>query len=504
MSNSLTLLTFIPLIGAIWAALLPSKSTGQLRFAGLFTTLVALALTLSLAFQYDRAAGGLQFAERYEWIPSLHIEYYLAADGLSLVLLVLTALVTPFSLLAFGKGLSKLAVVLVLLLETTLFGTFTALNFVHWFFFYELSLVPAFFLIRLGGTPKATAAATQFFIYTLFAGFAMLLGFLAIYQATHTFDLTELAALARQEKLGHALSAAFPAFSGWISGAVFLGILVGLGVKVPVVPLHTWLPNAYTEAPAPVSMLLTGLLSKMGVYGFLRLLYPLFPGLMFHWQVPLLALAVVTIVFSALAALAQRDLKRIVAYSSVNHLGYCLLGLFAVAAATHADTVNRAAAMNGVILQIFNHGLTASALFCFIGFIEKRSGGLRGLNDFGGLREVAPVFAGLMGIAIFSSLGLPGLNGFVGEFLIFKGSFAIAPGATALAAIGLFVTAVFLLTLIQRVFAGPLAERWKAFPDLSTGERLTVIPAIALMFVLGIYPQLLIGLFNPTVLKLIF
>jgi len=250
-------------------------------------------------------------------------------------------------------------------------------------------------------------------------------------------------------------------------------------------------------------MLLTGLLSKMGVYGFLRLLWPLFPEMMREWQTPLFCFALATIIYSAFAALAQKDLKRIIAYSSVNHLGYCLLGLFAVAAAVTDHGHNRAAAMNGVLLQIFNHGLTASALFCFIGFLERRSGGLRGLNDFGGLRHAAPVFAGLMGIALFSSLGLPGLNGFVGEFLIFKGSFGLAPIPTAFAVIGLFVTAVFLLTIIERVFTGPLPARWRAFPDLTAGERCMVAPAIALMFVLGIFPQLLIALFNQTVLQLL-
>jgi len=502
MSNSsLTLLTLIPLVGALWAALLPSQRIGHIRTAGLFTTLAALGLVLSLAFHYDRAAGGLQFVEQRDWIPSLHIQYFLAADGLSLMLLLLTSLVTPFALLALGARSTKLSVSLILLLQATLFGTFTALNFIHWFLYYELSLIPAFLLIRMGGSAKATAAATQFFIYTIFGGFAMLLGFLAIHHATGMFNLIDLAALAHKGKLGNILAAGFGGYSR-INLLVFGGIFLGLAVKVPVVPFHTWLPDAYTESPAPVSMLLTGLLSKMGVYGFLRLLMPLFPGLMRHLQTPLLAFAVVTIVFAAFAALAQTDLKRIVAYSSINHLGYCLLGLFAVAT-TFGPGNDRAAAMNGVLLQIFNHGLTAATIFCFIGFIETRSGGLRGLNDFGGLRTVAPVLTGLMGISLFSSLGLPGLNGFVGEFLIFKGSFALVPGATALAAIGLFVTAVFLLTLIQRVFNGPLPERWAAFPDLTTGERFLVAPAIALMFVLGICPQLLITLFNQTVLKLL-
>ena len=506
MSNPflLTILTFLPLAGALLVALIPASRTTLLRAAGLIVTLAALLLTLGLAHEYDRAAGGMQFVELRDWIPSLHIEYHLGADGLSLLLVLLTALVTPFALLALGDRSTKLNVALILLLQTTLFGTFTALNFIHWFLFYELSLVPVFLLIRMGGSARATAAATQFFIYTLFGGFAMLLGFLAIHQAAGTFNLLQLADLAHRSQLGHALTASFGGLAGSINLLVFGGIFLGLAVKVPVVPFHTWLPDAYSEAPAPVSMLLTGVLSKMGVYGFLRLLFPLFPGLMHHLAVPLLGFAVVTIVFAALAALAQNDLKRIVAYSSINHLGYCLLGLFAVASASHsgAEIADRAAAMNGVLLQVFNHGITAAALFCFIGFIERRSGGLRGLDDFGGLRTAAPVFAGLMGIGIFSSLGLPGLNGFVGEFLIFKGSFALAPVASSLAAIGIFVTAVFLLTMIQRVFTGPLSERWSAFPDLTTGERFTVAPAIALMFVLGIYPQLLITLFNQTVLHL--
>ena len=497
MNNPLSILTFLPLLGALLVALLPARKTALIRAAGILFSLAALGFALHLTFQYDRSAGGLQFVEKFAWIPALHIEYSLAVDGLSLLLVVLTGFVTAFALFALGDRSTKAGVALILTLQTTLFGVFTAFNFIHWFLYYELSLIPAFFLIRMGSGEKATRAATQFFLYTFFAGFAMLLGFLAVHHATGTFNLAELAA----REVEPALRAAFP--GKWIPALIFVAIFAGLAVKVPVVPFHTWLPDAYAEAPTPVSMLLTGLLSKMGVYGFLRLLWPLFPEMMREWQTPLFCFALATIIYSAFAALAQKDLKRIIAYSSVNHLGYCLLGLFAVAAAVTDHGHNRAAAMNGVLLQIFNHGLTASALFCFIGFLERRSGGLRGLNDFGGLRHAAPVFAGLMGIALFSSLGLPGLNGFVGEFLIFKGSFGLAPIPTAFAVIGLFVTAVFLLTIIERVFTGPLPARWRAFPDLTAGERCMVAPAIALMFVLGIFPQLLIALFNQTVLQLL-
>ena len=253
-------------------------------------------------------------------------------------------------------------------------------------------------------------------------------------------------------------------------------------------------------------MVLTGVMSKMGVYGFLRILLPIFPEQMRAVFTPLLWLAVATIVASAFTALAQRDLKRLIAYSSINHLGYCLLGLFAVLEVTGREpqwAAEKAAALNGVFLQMFNHGITASALFCFVGLIEQRSGGLRGLDDFGGLRKVAPVFCGLMGISVFASLGLPGLNGFVGEFLIFKGAFPLAPWAAALSVMGLLVTAIFLLTLLQRVFHGPLEAKWSGFGELTLAEGLLVLPAVALMFVLGVWPQGVIGFINSSVVKMV-
>lgn len=485
----MTLLTLIPFVGALVVALLPARAA---RGTGMVLMLAALGVAVFLALGYDRAAGGIQFVERRAWIPVLGVEYYLGADGMSLMLLLLTTFLVPFSLLAAGPGIPKLQVVLILLLETTLVGTFTALNFIHWFLFYELSLVPAFLLVRLTGTKAATRAALRFFIYTLLGGLTMLVGFLAIQLATGTFDLVKLQAM------GSAIDGLLTRqFGGSLAGGiVFCCIFLGLAVKVPVVPFHTWLPDAYSEAPSSVTMLLTGVMSKMGLYGFLRLLVPLFPQRMQEFATPLLWLALATILFSAFAALAQTDLKRLLAYSSINHLGYCLLGIFAVSAVPLGAPAARAAATNGVLLQIFNHGLTAATLFCFVGFLERRSGGLRDLGDFGGLRTAAPVLAGLMGIAIFSSLGLPGLNGFVGEFLIFSGVFKLVWWAAVLAAIGLFVTAVFLLNLIQRVFTGPLPERWAKFPELTPAEIFTVIPAVVLLFLLGIFPQLLIALFN--------
>jgi NADH-quinone oxidoreductase subunit M len=335
---------------------------------------------------------------------------------------------------------------------------------------------------------------------------AMLLAFLALWLATGSFDFNGLAEMARNGQLNLRLAETFPLLGDHVALILFLGVFLGFAVKVPVIPFHTWLPAAYSEAPSTTTMLLTGAMSKMGVYGFLRILLPIFPEQTRALLTPLLWLAVATIVLAAGAACAQRDLKRMLAYSSINHLGYCLLGLFAALQATGADAGmanEKAAALNGVVLQMFNHGLTAATLFCFVGFLENRSGGRRGLDDFGGLRQIAPVFAGLMGISLFASLGLPGLNGFVSEFLVFKGAFALTPWATALSTIGLLVTAIFLLTIIQRVFSGPLNVQWAKLPDLTTNERLIVLPATLLMFAIGLYPQLILGLLNSTVVGMV-
>ena len=388
-------------------------------------------------------------------------------------------------------------------------GAFTALNFIHWFLFWELSLVPAYFLIKLWGGPQRAAAANQFFIYTMVGSVTLLLSMLAVFLVTGSWDFIALAEKGRSGELASLFNVRIAGWYGLSPKAlalvIFFGAFLGFAVKVPLVPFHTWLPATYAEAPTGVSMVLTGVMSKMGVYGFLRVLLPIFPEQMRQALTPLLWLAVATIVLSAWAAMAQRDLKRMVAYSSINHLGYCLLGIFAVAQVTGSEpqwTTEKAAALNGVLLQMFNHGLTASALFYFVGLIESRAG-RRGLDDFGGLRQVAPVFCGLMGITLFASLGLPGLNGFVGEFLIFKGAFPLAGWASVLSVVGLLVTAIFLLTILQKVWSGPLASQWSGFTDLTTKERLIVLPVIALMFVLGVCPQLLLGAINTTVLQMV-
>jgi NADH-quinone oxidoreductase subunit M len=506
MNHWLTILTLVPFLGGIVIAGLGAERKNLIRGLALATSLVGLGGALCMWLHFDAKNGGLQFVEKFDWVPSLGIQYFLGVDGLGLLMVLLTAIVTPLAILASWRMDDRAHVyhALILWLQAGLFGTFTALNFFHWFLFWELGLIPAFFLIKLWGGPKRGPAATQFFIYTMVGSVALLLSFLAIRLATGSFDFIELAAMAKSGVLITKLQAAF----GWknIGLIIFFGAFLGFAVKVPVIPFHTWLPAAYSEAPSPVTMLLTGVMSKMGVYGFLRILLPIFPDQIRQVLTPLLWLAVATIVLSACAAFAQKDLKRMLAYSSINHLGYCLLAMFAatsMAIGVNNSDLQKAAALDGALLQMFNHGLTASALFLFVALLERRSGGLRGLDDFGGIRKIVPVFTGLMGIALFSSLGLPGLNGFVGEFLIFKGVFPLAPWAAAISTIGILVTAIFLLTLIQRVFCGPLNERWAKMPDLTTAERFLVLPSIALMFVLGIWPQFLLGPIDATVMKLV-
>jgi NADH-quinone oxidoreductase subunit M len=472
------------------------------RAVALVTTLVSLVLALVVWTQLP-IDGSIGLVERAAWAPSLGIEYHLGVDALGALMLVLSAIVTLMSVDAAHRVHHQpgLYFGLVLMLESGLFGSFTALNFFHWFLFWELSLIPAFFLIKLWGGARRGPASTQFFVYTMAGSAALLISFLAVFLSTGSMDFGQLTVMASTGALEQAVTAHLGPVTMWLA----IGVLAGFAVKVPMAPFHTWLPAAYAEAPSPVTMLLTGAMSKMGVYGLLRIAVPLFGHQIAQMRTPLLVLAVVTVVMGAWAAAAQKDLKRVFAYSSVNHLGYCLLGIFALAvpAVGAAAQASQAAALNGVILQMFNHGVTAAALFWFVAMMQQRSGGLRGIDDFGGLRKPAPVLAGLMGITLFSALGLPGLNSFVGEFLIFRGVFPLAWVAATVSILGLLVTAAVLLTVIQKVFTGPVPERWASFPDLHGGERLALAPVIALMLLIGLVPQLIVGSVNPTVVNLL-
>lgn len=493
----LSTLVFTPWVGALLIFVLRRRVPDSVvRGLTVLISLSTLALGACAVAHFNPAVTGMQLTEKHAWISALNVHYHLGLDGLSLVLVLLTGIVSPVALFGTLRAVRCPAVygALFLVLQGSALGVFVALDFFPWFVFWELSLIPAFFLMKLWGGPGAARAAYQFVIYTIGGSAFMLLGFAALYAAAGTFDFVELAALARDGSLAARLGAT----GAFWPQAVFLGVLLGLAVKVPLFPFHTWLPPAYAEAPVGASMFLTGVMSKMGVYGFLRILWPIFPAPLQAAATPLLWLALGGVVLGAFAAMKQTDLKRMVAYSSVNHLSYCLLALFAVALAGKPGEA-AAAALSGTILQLFNHGLSAAALFYCVGVLENRSGGPRGLADFGGVRTAAPLFAGFCGIALFSSLGLPGLNGFVGEFLIFRGVFGLAPWAAAVATLGLLATAIFLLTFWQRVFHGPAAGAGANFRDLDATEVITLVPLIVLMFVLGLAPQLLAGLINPLV-----
>jgi NADH-quinone oxidoreductase subunit M len=505
----ISVLTAVPVLGAGVLLLVGDKKV--VRWIAVGIAVVALVMVLGMWHGFNAGVGGMQFGERYAWIAALNVEYRVGVDGIGLLMVLLSAIVVLIGMAA-SWGIEErisLYFALVLLLQACLFGAFTALNFVHWFMYWELSLIPAFFLIKLWGGAKRGPAATQFLVYTMVGSVAMLVSFLAIYLATGKFDFIELAGLAQS---GHLMGDVVGQLGvhRWMPHAlgmwIFAGVFLGFAVKVPLIPFHTWLPATYAEAPTGTTILLTGAMSKMGVYGFLRILLPIFWPEMQVVLTPLLWLAVASVVMSAYAAMVQKDLKRVFAYSSINHLGYCMLGIFAVAKWIGGDAGlvgQKIAAMDGVVLQMFNHGLTAATIFWMIAMMEKRSGGLRGVGDFGGLRKVAPVFAGVMGVALFSSLGLPGLNGFIGEFLIFKGAFGLVTWATAVSVVGLMMTAVVILGVIQRVFAGPLNERWIGFGDLTMGERWALAPAVGLMFLLGLYPQVVLGVVNGSVMQMV-
>lgn len=474
-SHLLSWITFTPLIGAIVILFLP-KSSPLIKQIATLTTLVVGGLTLWAFFLFDPSQAGFQLVEKAVWIPQFNVHYLLGTDGISFPMVALTALMCFLACIAsFGiTERQKEYYVLYLLLETGMLGSFLALDLFLFYIFWEVVLVPMYFLIGIWGGPRKEYAAIKFFLYTLAGSLFMLLGIIAIYFSStpHTFNLMEL--MNNEWTLG-------------FQKILFLAFFLGFAIKVPIFPFHTWLPDAHVEAPTPISVILAGILLKMGTYGFFRFSYPMFPEAA-KWFSPYMAiLAVIGIIYGGFVALAQTDFKKMVAYSSVSHMGFVLLGL----AAINQD------GFNGAMLQMFNHGTITGGLFLLVGVLYDRSHS-RDMNGFGGILAQMPAYGGILIFFSLASLGLPGLSGFISEFLVLLGGYEYNKIITALACIGIILAAAYLLYMIRRVLLGPLNPKWNTLPDINRRELFTLVPLMILVLLFGVYPRLILHYMIPT------
>ena len=497
----LSLMTFCPLVGMILVLMLPKNQPNLIRWTSVVATGIPLVLGIILFANFDRTVSGVQFVERMPWIPAFNIEYYMGIDGLSFPMVLLTVLLSFLCVFASWdiQDAVKGYYAMFLFLEVGMLGVFCSLDFFLFFVFWEVMLLPMYFLIGIWGGKNKVYAAIKFFLYTLFGSVLMLLVMLGmyLYSDPHTFDLL---------RLGQSTSI-FTTKTIQLFGLTFaldklfwIGLFIGFAIKVPIWPFHTWLPWAHVEAPTAVSVILAGVLLKMGTYGILRMNYPILPDAT-RWAADAMAiLGVINILYGAFCAMAQNDLKKLVAYSSVSHMGYVLLGMASFTTA----------GVNGAVLQMFNHGTSTAMLFLLVGIIYDRvhhrwivkPDGSRG---FGGIAAVVPVYTGISAIAVFASLGLPGLSGFISEALVFLGAFSKPQFQTyvVIGSLGIVLGAAYLLWMFMRVFLGPLNEEHKALPDMNLRERLTLLPLCVLVIVLGIYPAPILSLMGATVAKLL-
>ncbi|MCW5828891.1 MAG: NADH-quinone oxidoreductase subunit M [Deltaproteobacteria bacterium] len=495
-ANVLSIITFLPLVGALVVLCIPSSQRDAIRYTAVLATAVPFLLTLMMLPSFNPGAGtnvreGLQFIENYAWITTYGIRYHVGVDGLSMPLVVLTGLVALFSVIA-SWGITKAIkayFALLLFLTTGMYGVFVALDFFLFYVFWEVMLLPMYFLIGIWGGPRKEYAAIKFFLYTLAGSVLMLLALIALYlqSSPNTFDLLELMA---QHK---SFTRNFSAF-GYIvplSKVLFVGLFIGFAIKVPCFPFHTWLPDAHVEAPTPVSVILAAVLLKMGTYGIMRICLPLLPDAAL-WFAPTLALlGVINIVYGALCAMAQTDMKKLVAYSSVSHMGYCLL---AIAASNEMG-------LTAASFQMFSHGIVSAQLFLLVGVIYDRAHH-RQIDGFGGIAQQMPVYTAFAGLAFFANLGLPGLIGFPGEALTFLSAFKPFMGYTVIAITGVILTAAFCLWMLQRVFLGPKNPKYDTLPEITLREKLTLVPFAVLTILFGFYPAPLFKLMNPAMVNL--
>ena len=500
----LSLILLLPLAGALVLLAFPKGREKEIRGTTLVISLIPLALTLILCGSYKVAApvGSFKFVENYPWFPAIGSSYHLGIDGVSLVMLLLTTLLTPLAILtSFNiKERVKAFMILFLILETGMLGVFMALDLVLFFLFWEIGLVPMYFLINQWGGEKRDYASLKFILYTMGGSLGLLLAIQMIGVVSGTFDFV-------------AIAATWPALQGGelfgiptatVKAVAFWAFVIAFAIKVPVWPFHTWLPDAHTEAPTGGSMVLAGVLLKLGAYGFIRLVLPLFPVESARFAGWLAALATAAIIFGAMAAAAQMDFKRLVAYSSINHMGFVVLGIAAAAwAGGQADTALRESAviaLNGAVLQMFNHGLTAAGMFFLVGVLYDRTH-TRKLDDFGGLFAILPVYGAILIFISMASLGLPGLNGFVSEFMIVRGVWPIFTLFLALAMIGLLFTAVYVLKALKLTLHGALNEKWVGkLVEINRREIVVIVPLMILILSIGWWPAWIVNLINQTVM----
>ncbi|MEO8216847.1 MAG: NADH-quinone oxidoreductase subunit M [Acidobacteriota bacterium] len=483
----MSIVLWLPLAGAIVLAFLPRSAETAIKSGGLILAVVTFIASLMILPQFRVGVAAFQLVEHCQWIPSWGISYFIGVDGISLWLVLLTTLLGPVVLLSSWNSIHKYVkeyVLAMLLLESAMVGSFMAMDLLLFYVFFELMLIPMYLIIGVWGGPNRIYAAIKFFIFTVSGSLLMLLAILYLVYLYYvqtgvlTFTISDLynVHLAMNVEV-------------WL----FFAFALAFAIKVPLFPLHTWLPDAHVEAPTGGSIALAAVMLKVGTYGFLRFVLPLFPHASMHWSWLFAALSLIGIIYGALVAWVQPDMKKLVAYSSVSHLGFCILGIFAM----------NAAGVQGSLMQMINHGLSTGALFLLVGVIYDRRH-TRLLSDFGGLSRSVPIYSTLLVIAVLSSVGLPGLNGFIGEFLVLVGAFRWNPLYGVIAAIGVILAAIYLLWLVQKVIFGPIThEENRTMKDIAWNELLAVIPLIIMMVWIGVRPEPFLQRMEPSVQQLL-
>ena len=477
----LSTLIFLPIAGAALLLLINRSNENLIKWFSLIVSTTVFIISIPLFTEFNKSTHLMQFTEKHAWIPSLNINYHLGIDGISVLFVLLSTLITILCVLISWnsiKAKAKEFYICILIMEGAMIGVFCSLDFILFYLFWEAMLIPMYLLIGVWGGANRIYAAVKFFLFTLVGSVLMLVGIIVLYyQAGSTFDILELSTKTYPYQL-----------QLWLFWAFF----AAFAVKVPMFPVHTWLPDAHTEAPTAGSVILAAVLIKMGAYGFIRFSLPLFPDASKAMTPVMLTLSVIAIIYGAVICLAQTDLKRLIAYSSVSHMGFVTLGIFAL----------NLQGMEGGILQMINHGVVTGALFLSVGMIYDRTH-TRQISDYGGVASVMPVYASMFMVFTLASIGLPATNGFIGEFLIILGGFKANQWAGVLAATGIIIGAGYMLWLYQRVFFMETNQKVAGLEDINLREIITLLPMIILIFWIGVYPNAFLGFMHESVKHLL-